>query len=75
MNIYDYRRLTDPSEAELNALGAQGYRIVASYLDPKQTFSQVVIMEKLQELENTATYQRASDEFAVSIEHAKKGRR
>lgn len=46
MTIYDYRRLTDPTEAELNALGSQGYHYVDSYLDPKATFSQVVIMEK-----------------------------
>ncbi len=45
MIIYDYRRLTDPDEAALNALGAQGYRVVASYIDPKATFTQVVIME------------------------------
>lgn len=48
---YDYRRLTDPTEDELNRLGAEGFYIVANYLDPKATYTQVVIMQREQQLE------------------------
>ena len=50
MTTYEYLRLTDPDEATLSQHGAAGYRIVANYSDPKQTYTQVVIMEREQAL-------------------------
>jgi hypothetical protein len=52
---YEYKRLTDPTEEALNALGAEGFYIVANYADPKTTFTQVVILQR--EVEKVPTFE------------------
>lgn len=44
--IYEYRLLKNPSEADVNRMGAEGYRVHSMALDPRDGALAYIVMER-----------------------------